>query len=77
MADDQISAIVIDNGTGLLKAGLSGQELPSFISDLTTLSNSDSQKPENSHRPIERGIIKDLSAMESIWHNLFQNEMKI
>ena len=91
MGDTNGQALVIDNGSGLLKAGFAGKPSPKSV--FPTILGRSSQRGTNqvfigdevhskardltlSH-PIERGIITDWSHMEQIWHHSFYNMLRV
>ena len=50
--EEEVSAIVIDNGTGYCKAGLAGEEAPRTV------------VPSLIGRPLMQGVLKDLDTKE-------------
>ncbi|KAI3841738.1 hypothetical protein MKX03_032216 [Papaver bracteatum] len=78
MSDNgDIRAIVIDNGSGTIKAGLSGDHVPTavfptYLGD-DALSRSSLLKLEH---PIEHGIVKNWDDMENIWQHTFYKELQ-
>lgn len=56
-SEDQTPCVVLDNGTGFIKAGFAGEEAPRAIVATSGLSEA------GDVRPTERGVIKDWDAM--------------
>lgn len=77
---DTPSSLVIDNGSGSIKCGFSGEEapksiFPTCISQETQLVGDESIK--DIIYPIRHGIIKDFDSMEKIWEHTFKNELRV
>ncbi|KAJ7817772.1 actin 2 [Mycena olivaceomarginata] len=72
MADDEIAALVIDNGSGMCKAGFAGDDAPRAVFP-------DEAQAKRSilslKYPIEHGIVTNWDDMEKIWHHTFFNEL--
>ncbi len=66
MADTPKRKIIIDNGTGYIKAGLGGDEQPKVFPTCV----------DNKY-PIKRGEIVDFDTMEKIWSQIFDKELKV
>ena len=87
MSYDEVQAIVIDNGSGLIKAGFAGDDEPRTILSNTVCqmrSSTDAfrvgaawsdQEIQSIRYPIEHGIITSWDDMENIWHHIFHNEL--
>ena len=58
-----IPAVVIDNGSGVVKAGMAGEEEPSCLLPTAGLTAADN--------PFERGIVANWDAMEAVWSRAF------
>ena len=58
--------VVIDNGSGRIKVGFSGAELPKAV-----LPTSGLEGVSDDRRPLAHGIIADWDAMESYWDHAF------
>ena len=66
--EDFFPAIVIDNGSGMMKAGFAGDDLPK--TKFATIVG-------RRKYPIENGLIMDFNDMETIWDHIFYHELKI
>ncbi|KAJ6544952.1 actin 2, partial [Mycena vulgaris] len=83
MADDDIAALVIDNGSGMCKAGFA--VLLHFVrlvvgrSSYTTASDEAQAKRGilTLKYPIEHGIVTNWDDMEKIWHHTFFSAEKM
>lgn len=60
-------ALVIDNGSSLMKVGFAGEDVPKAV--FPTVVGLDF--------PIERGVVIDWDNMEKIWHHAFYNELEV
>jgi hypothetical protein len=60
------TSVVIDNGSGFIKAGFAGEEDPRVVLPSTGLSGM------GDSRPIRRGVVQDWDAMEAYWDHAFQ-----
>lgn len=83
--------VVIDNGTGLMKAGYSGEEAPKCVfptvcGKLTSGTDKEVFIGQEAYEkrgilsmksPIEEGQITNWDDMEKIWNHTFCNELKI
>lgn len=65
--DEDITAVVIDNGSSMIKAGFAGDDAPRAIFPSVV----------GRKYPIERGIVTDWDDMEKIWHHTFYNELRV
>ena len=84
-------AVIIDNGSGFIKTGISGNDEPNFlfpsvVGSLKNLNTEVNYVGEESYSkldilslkyPIERGLIKNWDDMEKIWNYAFHNELKL
>ena len=70
--DDEIPALVVDVGSGLVKAGFAGDDSPrtSFPTTIGGLHQS-------IQHPMEHGIVTNWDAMEKIWHHTFDHELRV
>ena len=88
----EVDHIIIDNGSGYIKAGISGEKKPSIVIPsyigYPKLSNDKKEYfigPEvekikdklKYNYPIEQGEIKNWDEMEKIWRYIFSKELKI
>merc|ERR1712166_451052 len=80
--------IVIDNGSGVIKAGFAGENQPSCkFPSILGVPRSDKQMLGDEAKkmrgvlklsyPIESGIVTDWSQMEKIWEYCFTNELRV
>uniref|UniRef100_A0A1I7XJP5 Actin n=1 Tax=Heterorhabditis bacteriophora TaxID=37862 RepID=A0A1I7XJP5_HETBA len=59
--EDEIAALVIDNGSGMCKAGFAGDDAPRAVFPSIRY----------------HGIVMNWDDMEKIWHHTFYNELRI
>merc|ERR1711907_77332 len=64
MGEEQ-TALVVDNGSGMVKAGFSGDEAQAKRGIL------------HLKYPIEHGIVTSWDDMEKIWHHCYFNELRV
>ena len=92
MADDgpdEVHPILIDNGSGTIKAGFCGDDEPRIVFanaiyrlrssvDDAYIGDAALAKREilSVRYPIERGIVTHWDDMEKIWHHIFHNELQ-
>ncbi|KJH52568.1 Actin [Dictyocaulus viviparus] len=78
--EDEITALVIDNGSGMCKAGFAGDDAPRAVFPSIV------GRPRHQgvmvgilslRYPIEHGIVTNWDDMEKIWHHTFYNELRI
>lgn len=74
--------LVLDNGSGMFKAGFAGEDIPRVI--FPTVISSDrigyealANQNSSLFHPIQQGIITDWNQMESIWQHTFHNELNV
>ena len=85
------SSLVIDNGSGMMKVGFSGDDAPRavFPSIIGKLHAGDKElyigyeaqlrrrNLRKFNHPIEHGVIKNWDDMEKIWHHTFYEELRV
>jgi actin beta/gamma 1 len=85
MADDK-ATLVIDNGSGMSKAGFAGEEKPCAVfpsvvghqgSLETYVGNEAQSRCISLDHPIERGIVTNWDNMEKVWRHTFYNELRV
>jgi len=87
MCDEDVAALVVDNGSGQIKAGFAGDDAPRAIfPSIVGHDSEDSFVGEeaqsrrdmlNLKYPIEHGIVTNWDDMEKIWHHTFYNELRV
>ena len=93
MTDADVAAIVIDNGSGLVKAGFAGDDAPRYVfpsavgrpryqvGDLEDCYVGDEALNKQGiltlKNPIEHGIVTNWDDMEKIWHHTFDKELMV
>lgn len=76
-SDLEPSRIVIDVGTYWTKAGTAGEDRPSCIIPTMIATEINEQKQLSGKYIMDHGIIRDRHDMELLWHNIFENELKV
>jgi actin len=90
---EDITALVFENGSGMIKAGFAGDDAPRTVFPCVTARRSSERDYRKEilvgydayssryalvhNRPIERGIVNNWTDMESIWHHTFYNELHV
>ena len=66
--NQDFAAIVIDNGSGMIKVGFAGDDAPRSVFPWSKV---------GTNSPFTRGIITNWDDMEKIWHHTFYNELSV
>lgn len=65
---DENEAIIIDNGSYIIKSGIAGDDGPSSVLKLSDLLI---------QQPFQNGLIYNWDSMEQIWQHIFENELEV
>ncbi|KAL8597447.1 Actin-5C [Nucella lapillus] len=71
--EEMSAALVIDNGSGMCKAGFAGDDAPRAVFPALV----GRPKYQNVMYPVEHGVVSNWDDMERIWHHTFYNELRV
>mmetsp|Transcript_12702 Transcript_12702/g.14439 ORF Transcript_12702/g.14439 Transcript_12702/m.14439 type:complete len:378 (+) Transcript_12702:230-1363(+) len=89
MVDETTKVLVVDNGSGVVRAGFAGEQVPRATFP-SIVGGSSSKNTEwvvgdearnyslfTIYHPIYRGVVTDWGLMEKIWHHTFYSKLRI
>merc|ERR1711973_437856 len=79
--DDEQAAVVVDNGTGQMKAGFSGDDAPKCVfPSVVGRPGHEAQCKRGimtMKYPIDHGVVTNWDDMEKVWNHAFYEELRI
>ena len=78
---EEVAAVVVDNGSGMCKAGIAGEEfpqveIPAVLGERTVGEEAVLQRKEGGLRkPVERGVVQDWEGAELLWRYAVETEL--